>query len=94
MLTYEQAADLVLTRLIKIWDVDATPYVSPNGFEDDRYFMVPWNTREFMVDGDMSKMLINNVVTFVDKETGVIDMLPMTENFDRVDAMREINLSN
>lgn len=91
MLTYEQAADLVLIRLIKIWDVDATPYVDPVGYEDDRYFLVPWNTREYLVDNDMSKMLVNNVATFVDKETGVIDMLPMTDNFERVNAMRELS---
>lgn len=92
MITFEQARDRVLTTLVSNWgDMNATPYVSERGWEDQDWYLVEYGTREHLVDGDLNFMLLNNLSLFVNKQTGIIESYSTNTVFDRIDKMTPIS---
>lgn len=92
MITFEQARDRALTAIIANWgDMNATPYVAEQGWEDQDWYLVEYGTREHLVDGDMNFMLLTNLSMFVHKQTGIIETYTTNTIFERLNKMTPIS---
>jgi hypothetical protein len=86
--TYEEAVEVVRREIAPLWgDTQGTFFVSPNGFEDETSFYVPWGAREWLVDNDPQFLLLNNAATFVDKITGFVELTTASVEMSRIEAM-------
>jgi hypothetical protein len=91
MISFEQARDRLLTSLIPVWeDTPGIPYVADHGLEDDDWFQIDFGAREYLVDGDEDFMIMNNMVAFINKDTGIIESYMTPEVFDRLDKMKPV----
>jgi hypothetical protein len=72
-LTYRDAVDIVRAEYAPRWGgTPGTLFVSPTGYADPLDFLVPWGAEEYLVGGDTAFLLMNNLVTFVDRRTGAL----------------------
>lgn len=88
MYTYEQARDIVAANLGPEWDDSAgTFHVATQGYEDPMGYLVPVGAREFLVDGDESKALVNDLAVFVSRWTGEMFLESASEWRERIAEM-------
>lgn len=91
-ISLERAIASVRERRTEDWaGTWGTLYVSPEGYADDRDFLVVWGAHEYLVDNDPRYLLLNNLVTFVDRETGEIRDVPHSLHLDKIDAMEPVS---
>ncbi len=90
-LTFTEARQRVTEDYASHWpDGWGTFYVDPTGYEDDEAFQVVVGARETLVDNDPDFAVIDAPAVLVLKDTGEIVEVPVLENMERLDAMREV----
>jgi hypothetical protein len=95
MITFAEAVKAADSWLRENWGATpGTPYVSPEGLQDDEDFLVEAGPREWLVDEDLGYLLMNNTVTFVSRETGEVRDETTTEVFDKIDAMTPVSVTD
>jgi hypothetical protein len=94
-LSFAEARGAVLRVRRADWRATGgTLYVSPEGFADADDYLVVWGAREFLVDGDLDYLLVDNTVTFVSRTTGKVRDDVMVLSFDKVDGMWPIRVGD
>lgn len=85
-LTFAEALTLVRAEL--------GPYddIAPDAFEDANGFAVLVAPIEYVETGDSDFLPINNAITFIDRYTGVVELVPVTEHFARLDKMTPVHV--
>ena len=93
-ISFAQAVADVRTLRERDWRATVgTPFVSSEGYADAADYLIVWGCREYLVGGDATYALLSNTVTFVSRSSGVIRDEQMTENLDKIDAMRPVRLT-
>lgn len=90
-ITYDRARQLVLERITAQWrETPGTPWAAAEGLADDQSILVPWGAKEFLVDGRDEYALATNLAFIVDRVTGVVEPLVVSDNLGRFLAMEPI----
>ncbi|MGW1145936.1 hypothetical protein ACWD6I_12930 [Streptomyces sp. NPDC002454] len=67
-------------------------YIAPEWYEDAVDYLPVWGAREFHVDGLAAYGRTDNIVVFVDKNTGEVRRDWFTPNFGKVRAMTPVHV--
>ncbi|MFI5622195.1 hypothetical protein ACIA03_01890 [Nocardioides sp. NPDC051685] len=95
MLTFDEARGILFEFLQRNPPgISGTLYVAPDGFEDSTHYMPAYGAREYFVDGIEAHVRLDNTVSFVDKETGVITQKYRFDCLDKIRAMTPIHGSD
>lgn len=66
-------------------------YIAPEWYEDAQDFLPVWGSRQFYIDGIEAYARWDNLVIFIDKETGNIREDLHTLNFGKIRAMTPVS---
>lgn len=92
MITFDQARDRAAKAVEPTWDPQAgTLFADMNGLQDKTHYAVHVNAEEWLVDGDLTYMVMDSPLVLVNKKTGVAEVSTYLENRARFDRMRPIS---
>lgn len=89
MITYKKAMEIVAKEFKSDWQY-GTFYADSNGYENSKFFMVPYGAKEFFIDDDEEFFLQDLPVALVDKKTGDLQLRPVIESFDLVNSLNPV----
>lgn len=87
-MTPTEAIDAVLAAVAPHWDRGTLKAEAV--FEDSAGYAVSYGNAEYLDDGDLSHLILDIPLGFVDKKTGAVTFGPYLRNGRRVDAMTEV----
>lgn len=88
-LTFKEAREKVQGMEGTLWRGRAgTFYVSPDGFGDDRAWLVNYGPEEWMVDKDITFLTLDGDAVLVDINTGDVQKTTYLDDPERYDAMK------
>lgn len=91
MLTFHEAREVVKKAEGGLWaDKHGTFYVSDEGFQDKKHYLVVFGAEEWLIDQDPSYMEMDADIALVSRKDGKLTIATYLDDPDRFDAMRPI----
>lgn len=89
MLSYKEAMDIVAKEFKNDWQYGIF-YADPDGYENSKFFLVPYGAKEFFVDNNEDFFLQDLPVALVDKKTGNLELRPVIESLDLINSLNPV----
>lgn len=91
-ISFANAQDHVRVAMEAAWEVDGWGefYIAPFGSENLTHWLVVFGAREWIVENDVSFMLVGAPITLVSKATGAISRINYLDDMALVDAMTDV----